>query len=206
MSPAELVRAQLELECIGVDAERTLYRIPGENPDDIHRVFLVLHSEGTELFVRHDVDPSVAVQLRRTRAAIWWRDPTGIARLLYGSDGLPVGAWRGSTYCFTTPYPTDAFPSVTATPDGRFVVWLEGIEVSWAWSARANTRCAELATETAEAFRRRGFAIQVCRAWANTQLAQGRIPFYSHRSDNVPSAKLARALGVSHFMDCVSFP
>lgn len=210
--PSDLIRAQLELECIGVDDEGLLHRIPGDHPDDIHRAFLVRHLEATELFIRRDVDATVIRKLRRLSTDRLWCDPAELARLLYGSAVVPEGSWSGSAYYFADAYPEDAeaYPegsfALATTGEGKHVVSVDGTEVSWAWSSRSNDRCAELATETDEAHRRQGLATRVCGAWANEQLSRGRIPFYSHLSGNVASAALAEKLGVTHFMDCVSYP
>jgi RimJ/RimL family protein N-acetyltransferase len=63
-------------------------------------------------------------------------------------------------------------------------------------SVRANEKCAEAWVFTDPAYRHRGFAQAVVRAWARGLMKQGKIPFYSHRADNLPSARLANRLGL----------
>jgi len=82
---------------------------------------------------------------------------------------------------------------------------VDGLVVSEAWSSRRTDVAAELAVETLLEYRQRGYARQVCAAWASHQLTLGRTAFYSHDLENTASAALARSLGVRHFMDNVSY-
>lgn len=202
--PHDLNRKQMELECIGVDEGRRLYRVPGDHPDDIHLVFLARYADEIELFVRHDADPALLRELGRRSLTDLWGRPERLARFLYGSPEPSDQWWVGRAYSFAEAYPRESFPLVTKSGES-FVVVADGHEVSRAESSRRNHRCAELGTETEERYRRRGYATQVCRAWANEQLNDRRIPFYSHDVTNVASAALAKSLRVTPFMECVSY-
>lgn len=179
MHPRDLNRAQLELECIGVDEGGRLYRTPGNDPDDIHLVFLVRYADEIELLVMHDAEPALVRELGRQSPRELWTQPESLAQLLYGSPTPSDRWWRGRACYFAAAYSPELFPLVRKSGDA-FVVLADGREVSRAESSRRNHRCAELGTETDEPYRRRGFATQVCRAWANEQLIGGRISFYSY--------------------------
>ncbi len=60
INPLDLIHIQLELECIGTDANRILFRIAGDNPDDIARFYVARHATGYATFIRHDVEPRIA--------------------------------------------------------------------------------------------------------------------------------------------------
>lgn len=68
--------------------------------------------------------------------------------------------------------------------------------VSACVSTRENRQCAEAWVYTDEPCRRRGFAQQVVRAWAQAVLASGKVPFYSHQRENHASANLAKGMGL----------
>lgn len=68
--------------------------------------------------------------------------------------------------------------------------------VSACVSVRENQKCAEAWVFTDPAYRHRGFAQAVVRAWARGLMKQGKVPFYSHKVDNLPSARLADRLGL----------
>jgi predicted GNAT family acetyltransferase len=80
-----------------------------------------------------------------------------------------------------------------------------GDVVARAFSARENSRAAELSVETTPAHRRRGFARQVAAAWAADVVSSDRIAFYSYDFANAASAALASSLRVTFEFDVGSF-
>lgn len=127
-----------------------------------------------------------------------------VKRILSGKtpSHVPVSEFR--SYYFLTAPSSDEYADVVRQGD-RFVVLVDGEPISWAWSSRSNSRASELATETKPDFHRRGYPRQVCSAWAQYELGQGKIAFYSHRRENVASQALATSLGVIHFVDGVNY-
>ena len=75
-------------------------------------------------------------------------------------------------------------------------VFQNGFPVSICFSARSSNRAAEAGVETAEEFRRHGFATRVTAAWALAVRASGRIPLYSTCWTNRASLSVARKLGL----------
>jgi predicted GNAT family acetyltransferase len=67
-------------------------------------------------------------------------------------------------------------------------------------SSRENESAAEAWVRTLPAYRRRGLARRVTAAWATHAWAQGKVPFYSHRMDNLASQRAARTLGLAPFI------
>ena len=205
LSPIQLIHIQLELECIGVTPDGFLYRIPGENPDDLHRFFVARHAQGYIVYFGRDLEPSIVRRLQALQPVQPFEDIPAVRRILYGNAESDANPWLGRAYTFeTTPSPAE-YPDAIAEGDS-FVVRVGGQVAARAWSSRSNTRAAELAVETVPEFRRRGYGRQAAAAWAAHQLAVGRVAFYSHHRDNLTSLALARSLGVVQFMDAAGYP
>ena len=66
--------------------------------------------------------------------------------------------------------------------------------VSACVSVREDKSCGEAWVYTDPAYRRQGLAKKVASAWAHSLMRIGKVPFYSHKIDNVASASLAGAL------------
>jgi hypothetical protein len=66
--------------------------------------------------------------------------------------------------------------------------------VSACVSVRENDRCGEAWVYTRPTYRHQGLAQKVVNAWAGSLMSAGKIPFYSHRIDNIASSNLARKL------------
>ena len=204
MNPLDLIHIQLELECIGADASNVLFRIPGDNPDDVARCYAAHHTTGYVTFVRGDVGPSIANAVRALSPQQVFEDIETVKRILGGETASQVQVSAFRAYCFQKLPAPDEYADVVGEGD-RFAIRVGGELVSWAQSSRSNSRASELATETKPDYRRRGYARQVCAAWARHQLEQGKIAFYSHRSENIASQALASSLGVLHFVDGVNY-
>lgn len=192
MNPLDLIHIQLELECIGTDANNVLFRIPGDNPDDMARFYAAHHAAGYVAFVRHDVDSRIAESLRALAPQQAFENVELVKRILYGETPRHISVSAFRSYYFPNAPSPDASVGVVRRGD-RFVVLVGSEPVSWAWSSRSNSRASELATETKPDFRRRN------------ELEQGKIAFYSHRQENVASQVLATSLGVIHFVDGVNY-
>ena len=109
------------------------------------------------------------------------------------------------SYAFTRcPLPSE-FPDVCQQQE-RFVILHKDEIISQAWASRCNVRAAELAVETDPNFRRRGYARQVCSAWAAYHLEYNRVAFYSHLYHNDASRALAQNLGLVPFLDAIGYP
>jgi GNAT superfamily N-acetyltransferase len=203
-NPLDLIHIQLELECIGVNREGFLFRIPCTNPDDIARFFVARHATGYIRFIRHDVAPHIIDQLRTPPQHHAFTDIEHVKQIISADAAGETDVWRGRAYTFQH-LPEPAESSDVVLIDDRFTIISHGKPVSWAWSSRSNARAAELAVETLPAFQRRGYARQVASAWARHELERGKVAFYSHRVENQESQALAASLGVVLFMDSVAY-
>jgi RimJ/RimL family protein N-acetyltransferase len=72
---------------------------------------------------------------------------------------------------------------------------VDGEAVAVCYSARITARCAEAGVHTVEAYRGRGYAVQVVRGWAAAISASGRLPLYSTWWENSASQAVAARLG-----------
>jgi ribosomal protein S18 acetylase RimI-like enzyme len=61
-------------------------------------------------------------------------------------------------------------------------------------AANPDKSCGEAWVYTDPAYRRQGLAKKVASAWAHSLMRIGKVPFHSHKIDNVASASLAGAL------------
>lgn len=86
-----------------------------------------------------------------------------------------------------------------------FVIREQGEIASKAWPIRRNAFSAEVAVDTYEGYRRKGYAKQVVTAWVNHQISMVRLPFYAHRVGNTQSEALAKSLGAIKFADVISY-
>ena len=72
----------------------------------------------------------------------------------------------------------------------------DGNLVSACVSTHENEECGEAWVYTDAAYRHQGFAQKVVNAWARSLMEAGKVPFYSHRIENIASSNLAKKLGL----------
>lgn len=202
MRAAELYELQLELECKRLLSSGRLEEVPCDNPDGLALISVVRFIDGSGEAIRLRVDADAEV------AAIAGR--LSVADLLEAGDpGASVGVditrhFSGRTGIVGQRSDVGAFPAAEPDEDA-WVVKVDGAVVARAFSARENSRAAELSVETAPGYRRQGHARQVAAAWANSIVSSGRIAFYSYDFANTASAALARSLRVEPKFDVGSF-
>lgn len=204
MNQLDLCKIKFGLECIQVKdgAINTLERCDGSTCDDIERVCII--KTPSDCYFTFFGDLSVF--------SLW--DFPNRAKELFESDELAkstiptVDIRRELWYSFESA-PKIEFPLVTELGDTQdtldtFAVLENGIWVARAWSVRRNDLSAEIAVETREAHRRKGYGGQVVSAWASSQISKGKIGIYGHRKYNLESKYLAEKVGVVLFADVLS--
>lgn len=75
------------------------------------------------------------------------------------------------------------------------LVVMDGVAVAAGFSSRVTARACEAGVYTVEAYRGRGCAVAVMRAWAAAVRASGRLALYSTGWTNLASQAVARKLG-----------
>jgi hypothetical protein len=77
-----------------------------------------------------------------------------------------------------------------------YAIECDGRIISACVSARENEFCGEAWVFTDPEFRNQGNAEKVVGVWAKSLISAGKVPFYSHKIENNPSANLAKCLGL----------
>jgi RimJ/RimL family protein N-acetyltransferase len=138
-------------------------------------------------------------------------------RTVLAEDALITREYRGPAYCFEhSPQPgadtmlIDSnsqqllrryFPYHTYSPNtGPIAVAIaDGVAVSCCFCSRLAPHAAHAGLETAESYRRRGYAVAAVATWAARVFATGRQPFYSTTWDNRASQGVAQHFGLRLF-------
>ncbi len=221
-TPEQLVRIQLELECIGIADSRTLIRIPGREPDAIARFYTFRSGDKYSAFFRAGLPAQARVKLIELGPETCFHEEEKVMPLL--APHAPCSnVSRFSTYIFSDSLSESDHPEALLLTGAHWrlirrydakinpeqhttcALILGDRIVSTCESARENERAAEAWVRTIPRFRGRGYARQVTAAWGRYLQQQGKIPFYSHRPDNTASRALARSLGLVHVFDGVAY-
>ena len=223
MIASDLIKAQLRLECTGLNDQGLLVRIDGPDPDEIVRYYVYRRDGGYERFFRHDVPAAIRAQILALPADSAFVAPEAIEYLLsrhQPSEGYTLGV---SYLGLPMISPTDFSDVVRLTESDRSLIdhfdselrasadrpvhaiVVDGRIVSACVSSRQNDEAGEAWVRTQPAFRRRGYARQVTASWAHHLTRQGKLAFYSHRIDNAASRSVAQSLGLQQFADYVNF-
>jgi hypothetical protein len=225
MSDRALMRLHVEA-LFTHDASGRLLHVnePGGKPAP--RFFLGMTAEGCERWFRADVDDELVrdlgaacagshdleelvsgpdgarplVQLLACRAPVErvWTGPAYRFPERLAGGSISVATLTEASSHLLSPYLEPwiedigaALPAVAAIHQGRAVAICASVRIS----AKAH----EAGVETAEPFRRHGYAAAAVSVWANAVRAVGRIPLYSTSTENVASRALADSLGLVRF-------
>lgn len=219
MNAFRLLQIQLELECITFDHNGDLMRLPCPDPDDVPRVYVAHLAQGIQILYRQDVAPRVRDAIGACAPDIAFYYPERILEIIE-TDAPCQEIWTGSSYVFAERVAPDAFPDVTRIDRSQselfrdvpqmaeqllFAILHQGHIVSACESARENKAAGEAWVRTDAAFQHHGYAKQTALAWAYDLQQKNKIPFYSHKQDNMASEKLAQHLGVMPWLKNVIF-
>ena len=211
MDALECLRLQLRLE--GKDIVRkSLLRqvefVPGEEMPLM--ILALLPSRELAAYFDENLSSELRDELARHIHSLNFPsiDPI-IAVLKIQNIEVEVGHYK--TYLFPDHYKKSEADEVKRYPKsdlkiqvfgfGGFTEQIHAIErnrkiVSACVSARENDCCGEAWVTTDEDYRRQGLAQKVVSAWASDLMKAGKVPFYSHKINNIGSAKLAKRLGL----------
>jgi hypothetical protein len=209
MDANTLIETQLRLECKAVNAEGLLVRIPGPDPDDIPRCLVVRHLDNYRVLFRHDLSRHIRERVAMLPPEMVFGDHEAVKKIL--ADDAPVETiWAGKSYIFPSILASADYPDTVRLDRATgtrpvYAVRVADQIVATCESVRENDAAAEAWVQTLPEFRRRGYARQVTAAWAQDLLHQGKLPFYSHNMDNLPSQGVARSLGLIQFVEGVGY-
>ena len=211
MNPLEALHLQLRLE--GKEVVRGhLLRQVEVVPDEEMPLVVIASLSSQELVVYYDeaLPPELRDGLGKQVRSVDFPNIDPIITVLH-QRYLKLEIGRFKTYTFPEHYKDLIFDEViqfhNADPkvqafgfDGLaeqiHAVERDGKIVSACVSAKENDRCGEAWVTTDSEYRHQGFARKVVGAWAKSLLAVNKLPFYSHKIDNLASAKLAKRLGL----------
>lgn len=219
MNIFRLLQIHLELECITFDHRGDLIILPCPDPDYIPRVYIGHHPDGYVTLFHHDLPVPLRDEINALTPEAVFREPERVQQIL-GRDAPSDTLWRGKSYIFRRRVTRDQFPDVTRidhtesslfadasriVEQPTFAVVRDGEIISACDSARENKQAGEAWVRTNEEFRRRGYARQTVLAWAYDLQAKNKIPFYSHKLENMESEALAASLGIGHWITDIAF-
>ena len=215
MEAIQLFHLQLAMECIGLDWQGLLIRIPGPDPDDIARVCVFRHEHGYVLYFRQDLPLAFRERVQALGPHTAFSNPGAIKAIL--DEHSPCDqVFAGQTYQFPDTLDPGMYPDVirltekdrpgARAPDRAvFAIVRDGWIVSTCTSARESAQAAEAYVYTLAEYRRHGFARQVTAAWAMHIRDRGKIPLYSHTWENVASRGVAQRLNLLPRYDLTSY-
>jgi hypothetical protein len=193
LSPQELIRLSIEIENL-ITQKGDLIPRPGKK---IALLSVSRYEVGTISYFHEDIPNPIRDQIVNLGTEKALNDYATVQQIL--SQHIPCDeSFPGVGYYFARTPSLDSFPDVV-WHQGCYVIKVEGVPVSWAWTSDSSEVAVELAVETDLAHRRVGYARQVVSAWAFHNMQDGKVAFYSHKVDNLASEKLAIDLGVVRY-------
>lgn len=196
----QLVEKQIDLE---------YQRLPGGDltyyPDSSERaIFIVYQVSGHyQAYFHHQVPAGIRQKLEQTGYEKAFSEPERVEAIL--AEHVACDRFGPFQSGFFALCPAVEESPLVVEQNGQKEIRIDDLPVSWAWSVRENACSAEAAVETLAAYQRRGFARQVCAAWARQVIQSGRVAYFSYKETNLASRSLAESLGVQPFGTSVSF-
>jgi predicted GNAT family acetyltransferase len=217
----ELIRIHLELECVGIDADEQLYRIPCDNPDDLPRFYIARHDGGYSRYCGQGLAADIREQLLALPPEDALRDTETVLKIL-AQDAPCEDMHIGKSYVFPAMSPElyrDAVrlneshralieqfnPNMKPNDKAVYAIIADGQIASTCASSRENEYAGEAWVQTLPPFRGRGYARQVTAAWAHDLQRQGKTPFYSHKLSNLASQSVAQGLALIRCIDDAAY-
>lgn len=209
MNPLEYLHLQLRLEgkeVVEGDRLRQVDVVPGE---ELPLMILALLADGPVLsYYDESLSDERYTELKKRTAESSFPVIDPLLDFLSAAEiSVEVGHYR--TYIFPHQVVASTHPDVENLPSDHPLVQAFGFGgsagsvyavergggiVSACMSVRENEQCGEAWVYTDPPYRHLGLARQVISAWAQSMIASGKVPFYSHKMTNIASANLANRL------------
>lgn len=208
---------QMELEgkgLVGEDTIRQVEIVPGEQLPFV--LLAQLPDQKLAVYYSESLSSDLQAQISARILSTEFPEIGPILDLL-ASQNIQADTGHYKTYVFpprtakdpevTCRYKSD--PKIQAFGFDGFAEHVYSIEragkiVSACVSVREDKNCGEAWVYTDPKYRRSGLAKKVVSAWAYGLISIGKVPFYSHKADNAPSAALARALQLQPVFEEIS--
>jgi len=211
MNPLDYLRLQLRLEGKEIISQNLLRQVEVV-PDEEVPLMLIAQLADQNLVYYFDEDLQIELREESTKriSEITFPNIDALATLLQ-SRNIPFEIGYYKTYIFPEQYASFKDETVNCyskhdpkTQDFGFdglaeqVYAMEqaGKIVSACVSTRENELCGEAWVYTDPEYGHQGFAQKVVSAWAISLISARKVPFYSHKIQNIASANLAKRLGL----------
>jgi len=217
MNTPEIVQHYLAMDGLGITTDGLLISLDDSIADKMPRLLVLNHEQGYSLFPRHNLSAHLRGALIQLSPELAFHDHERIKAILAADAPCPE-VWTGRSYTFPTVRAEDCPSSVIRLREAQSelivkydpnlntgqvtacAILADGQIVSTCVSSRENAIGAETWVQTLPAYRRRGYARRVTTTWAYHLQQEGKIAFYSHHSNNLPSHALAQELKLKWFM------
>jgi RimJ/RimL family protein N-acetyltransferase len=209
MKPYDALHLQMQLEGLTLGADGMLTALPDAAEECPLVLLAQLVTGETVLYLHPSLPQTTQAELAQWRTTAAFAERSALLAILI-KQGLAVQPGHSKTYAVPGAALAARIPLVEsyAKDDARIVAFgfnnfadrvyalsIDDQVVSACVSVRENDQCAEAWVATAPAYQQRGYARLVVGSWARHIIAQGKVPFYSHRIENRASAALAQRLG-----------
>jgi GNAT superfamily N-acetyltransferase len=213
MEAIQLIQMQHAIECIGLDEEGLLIRIPGPDADEMARVYAYRYEGDYSTYFRWDVSALIRQRIHALGAQAVFHGQEAVKALL-ATDAPCTEVGTYHTYVVPDTLSPHQFPDVVrvgavhwrlieayhagmnVTERAVYAVIRDDTIVSTCGSVRENEEAGECYAFTVPEYRRRGYGRQVTAAWGHHLREQGKVAFYSHARENAASQSVARSLGL----------
>jgi len=211
MNPLDYLHIQLRLEGKEVIHHSHLRQVEVVPDEEMPLVAIASLSTGERVIYYDEALASdVCDELNEQGLALSFPNIDPIIHIL-GTHGFKLEIGHYKTYAFPERFrDMDANevgryhrsdPRIRSFGFGGFTEQVHAIErdgriVSACVSAKENSRCGEAWVTTSENYRHQGLAQKVVSIWARDLMGVGKIPLYSHKINNLGSARLAKRLGL----------
>lgn len=219
MQPIDFLHLQMKLEGIGLDGNSCI--IPLFTNVEDFPLFLFAQLNDGETVCHFATSLPGELQAGLTELILNLRFPNvHEVTVLFERHNVPNNIGHFKTYRFPELYrgmiENDAGPfskndaRIQAFGFGEladivYAVEQNGVILSACVSSRQDDSSAEAWVMTLPEQRGKGLGSSVVSCWAGEIFRAGRIPFYSHEIDNIPSARLARRLGLFPLFEEIVF-
>jgi RimJ/RimL family protein N-acetyltransferase len=208
---------QIELEGTGLAGEHTIRQVREVPGEELPLMLLAqLADPGLVAYYDESLSADLRSQIRECVSSIIFPDIEPILNIL-ASHNIQVEPGHYKTYVCSPHTTADAEVICLLEHDLKirafgfdgfaeqiYVVERNDRILSACVSVREDNNCGEAWVYTEPEYRIKGLAKKVVNAWARSLVNKGKIPFYSHNIDNLPSARLAEALELQPVFEEVS--
>jgi hypothetical protein len=208
---------QIELEGKKIFGKHTIKQVKPVPGEELPLVLLAqLVDQKLTAYYSESLSSDLQAQLSARISSIRFPDIEPILDVLE-SQHIQSDTGHYKTYIFPPHTPTNAEVTCLSKHDPRiqtfgfdgfaeqvYVIERDSRILSACVSVREDTNCGEAWVYTEPEHRRNGLAKKVANAWAHSLIRIGKVPFYSHKMDNIPSARLAGALQLQPVFEEIS--